>query len=478
MSANKLNNSILYGINDFPPIHKTAVLSLQHVLTMFGSTVAVPLLLGPLMNMNPDQIGTLISSVMLCSGIVTILQVVIGSGLPIIQGVSFSFLAAFMQIISEVNKGEGTVGEALKSLGTNPQHLAMQYIAGAIICGSVIEMAIGWGKLIGKLRRILTPVVVGPVIMMIGLALYPAGVAVAASDFKISILTIAAILIFSQILSKKSLIFQMFPILLAIILSYSVCYLFTYTGHFTLGYSVIDTETLMDDPNTEEVEKGGPSLYGKVVELQALPAGYVVVEGIPENLQDKLTNALKLAGESPSWLMKKETLEEFLKVHAEEDMSGVSQNDADMERFKVVNNSFLSGPQQAKALKISDKHPAAIDYSVLKLTPRYRNYKELLLPWGAPVLPLGNVKDPKTGESSFGINPYFKWAFFFAILAAFLASIIESFGDFHSASLMAGGGMPTAQQINRGIGTEGFGCCLTGLLGGFSSTSYSENIGL
>ena len=59
-----------------------------------------------------------------------------------------------------------------------------------------------------------------------------------------------------------------------------------------------------------------------------------------------------------------------------------------------------------------------------------------------------------------------------------MASMIESFGDYHACSQMAGGGNPTPRQISRGIGCEGIGCLLTGIFGGFSSTSYSENIGL
>ena len=43
---------------------------------------------------------------------------------------------------------------------------------------------------------------------------------------------------------------------------------------------------------------------------------------------------------------------------------------------------------------------------------------------------------------------------------------------------MAGAGDPSPKQISRGIGCEGIGCFLTGVMGGFSSTSYSENIGL
>jgi xanthine/uracil permease len=56
--------------------------------------------------------------------------------------------------------------------------------------------------------------------------------------------------------------------------------------------------------------------------------------------------------------------------------------------------------------------------------------------------------------------------------------MIESIGDYHAASYMAGGGDPTSKQLSRGIGSEGVGCFLTGVFGGFASTSYSENIGL
>ena len=49
--------------------------------------------------MNQSELAILVSSVMLCSGIATALQVTIGSRLPIIQGVSFSFLAAFFTCI-------------------------------------------------------------------------------------------------------------------------------------------------------------------------------------------------------------------------------------------------------------------------------------------------------------------------------------------------------------------------------------------
>jgi xanthine/uracil permease len=102
--------------------------------------------------------------------------------------------------------------------------------------------------------------------------------------------------------------------------------------------------------------------------------------------------------------------------------------------------------------------PSFVDLSAAKASPWVRtNPSEVFFPWGLP-----------------------KWdtGFFVAVLAGYLASMIESFGDYHACSHMAGGGDPTPQQISRGIGCEGIGCFLTGVFGGFSSTSYSENVGL
>jgi len=81
---------------------------------MFGSTVSIPLLFGPAMGMSLEQIGVLISSVMLCSGVATLVQVTFGSRLPIVQGVSFSFIAAFFFIIFTVKEDGGSPAEMMR----------------------------------------------------------------------------------------------------------------------------------------------------------------------------------------------------------------------------------------------------------------------------------------------------------------------------------------------------------------------------
>lgn len=74
--------------------------------------------------------------------------------------------------------------------------------------------------------------------------------------------------------------------------------------------------------------------------------------------------------------------------------------------------------------------------------------------------------------------PLFKTSFIIGMFAGMLASVVESFGDYHAVARMAGRGAPSAQRINHGIGMEGFGNVFAGIMmTGNGSTSYTENIG-
>lgn len=357
--------NILYGLDDKPPPGRAVVLGLQHVLTMFGSTVAVPLIFGPVLWPIPDGLpaevsaqladqqltntALLVSSIMLCSGVATLLQSTFGSRLPIIQGVSFSFLAAFFSIIATVqtqapvdwtpvvdgNASEATVGplvEQWQALGAQ----GMRTIAGAILLGGILEAAIGFTGLMGLVRRVLSPVTIGPVIMLIGLALYQVGAPIAASNWPVAILTIFLVGLFSLVLGRRIKFFQLFPMLSAIAVAVAVCAVLTSLGHY-----------------------------------ESADAGYV-------------------------------------------DLGAFERSD-------------------------------------------WVRTTSVFFPWGLPRFVLSALV---------------------AVLAGYLASMIESFGDYHACSQLAGAGDPTPEQISRGIGFEGVGCALTGVFGGFSSTSYSENIGL
>ncbi len=252
---------LTYGLDDRPPFGQATVLGLQHVLTMFGSTVAVPLIFGPKLWPVVDGIPTevaeqlrdlqltntalLISSVMLCSGVATFLQSTFGSRLPIIQGVSFSFLAAFLGIVASTQAVGApdwapVIAGATDAATLDPLILqwqeagafGMRTIAGAILVGGIAEAVIGFTGLIGRIRRYLSPVVIGPVIMLIGLALYQVGAPVAASNWYISITTMVLIILFALVLSRSIRLFKLFPMLLAILGSVAVCVVLGAAGVF------------------------------------------------------------------------------------------------------------------------------------------------------------------------------------------------------------------------------------------------------
>lgn len=64
------------------------------------------------------------------------------------------------------------------------------------------------------------------------------------------------------------------------------------------------------------------------------------------------------------------------------------------------------------------------------------------------------------------------------MLAGVIASAVESIGDYYACARLSGAPPPPTHAINRGIGTEGLGCILAGIMGtGNGTTSYSENIG-
>ena len=217
---------LLYGIEDIPPTGETIALGFQHYLTMFGSTVAIPLLLAGALGLDdkPQELGYLIATMFFISGITTLLQTTWGNRLPIIQGGTFSLLAPTFAIC-------GMAG--LAEMGWE---VRMQHVQGAIIVGAVVEIAIGASGLIGKLLRFIGPITIAPTIALIGLSLFKFGAPVAGTHWPIGGLTIGLIILFSQYLRKTNRAFELYPILLAIIGAWIVAAACTAAGLFPAGH--------------------------------------------------------------------------------------------------------------------------------------------------------------------------------------------------------------------------------------------------
>jgi NCS2 family nucleobase:cation symporter-2 len=127
----------------------------QHVLTMYGGIVAVPLIVGQAAGLPPADIGVLIAAALFMGGLATILQTVgipfFGSQLPLVQGVSFAGVATMVAIV--------TTGGGIQS------------VFGAVIVSAAIGLLIA--PVFSKIVRFFPPVVTGTVITTIGLTLMP-----------------------------------------------------------------------------------------------------------------------------------------------------------------------------------------------------------------------------------------------------------------------------------------------------------------
>lgn len=147
MSNEKSN--LIIGIRERPTPGKWFVLSFQHVFAMFGSTVLVPMLT-----------GLPINTALLCSGIGTLLYILLTKAkCPIYLGSSFAYIVPITTALA-MERNPGMPNYA--AVATGLMGVGIVYMLVAIII-----------RLVGKgwLDKILPPIVVGPMIIVIGLGL-------------------------------------------------------------------------------------------------------------------------------------------------------------------------------------------------------------------------------------------------------------------------------------------------------------------
>ncbi|MHC5231782.1 nucleobase:cation symporter-2 family protein [Brucella sp. LJL56] len=131
----------------------------QHVLTMYGGIVAVPLIIGQAAGLSPTEIGLLITASLFAGGVATVLQTIgipfFGCQLPLVQGVSFSGVATMVAIVTSSQTGQA----------------GLQVVLGAVITAAVIGLIIT--PIFSRITRFFPPLVTGIVITTIGLTLMP-----------------------------------------------------------------------------------------------------------------------------------------------------------------------------------------------------------------------------------------------------------------------------------------------------------------
>lgn len=155
----------IYRLDGRVPLQKAIPFGLQHVLVMFVANLAPVLIVcsavgvrGTGEHLNPAEITGLLQCAMFTAGLGTCMQLYpvwkIGSKLPIVMGISFTFVGSLLTI------------------GTNPA-LGYEGMVGAVILGGIFEGLVGLSARYWK--RFLTPVVSACVVIAIGLSLLSVG---------------------------------------------------------------------------------------------------------------------------------------------------------------------------------------------------------------------------------------------------------------------------------------------------------------
>lgn len=192
------NQPLLLEPQEKPSFSKGILLSFQHVFAMFGATILVPLIL-----------GLSVSTALLASGVGTLIYLFATKGqVPVYLGSSFAYITAMALAIEQM-------GGDISAAQTGIMLVGLVYVIIAVI---IKQTGTAW------LNRILPPIVIGPMIIVIGLGLASSAVTnagfVADSDWRQIVVSIGTFLIsvYVQVFGKG--FFRVIPFLIAIVGGY------------------------------------------------------------------------------------------------------------------------------------------------------------------------------------------------------------------------------------------------------------------
>ena len=159
-AAGAADLDLLYGLEDKPSPIAAILFGTQHVLIMFSAMIASPLVIGQLLNLPAELRAALITGVMLGCGIGTLISSLgvgwVGARLPLLLGAYTVYIGPVVQIAKTESLGAAT---------------------GALLIGGLFLLTIS--PIIGKVRALFPPIVVGSMLIVTGLALIKIAMSVA-----------------------------------------------------------------------------------------------------------------------------------------------------------------------------------------------------------------------------------------------------------------------------------------------------------
>lgn len=151
-----MKDGLIYHLEEKPPIREALFAALQHLMAIFVAIITPPLIVAGALNLDIETTSFLVSVSLFVSGIATFIQCKkvgpIGCGLLCVQGTSFSFISPIIMA--------GTLG-------------GLPAIFGATMVGAVAEIFVS--RILKYAMKIITPLVSGIVVTLIGISLIKVG---------------------------------------------------------------------------------------------------------------------------------------------------------------------------------------------------------------------------------------------------------------------------------------------------------------
>lgn len=148
----------LFQLNGIPPLGMSVSLALQHLVAMIVGCVTPAIIIANALGLPQSERVLLIQVSLVMSAVTTLIELFpiggkLGSGLPVIFGISFAYLPSMQAIV-----GGGDIAT----------------IAGAMVVGGIVAAVVG--VFVKKIRRFFPPIITGTVVFTIGLSLYPTAI--------------------------------------------------------------------------------------------------------------------------------------------------------------------------------------------------------------------------------------------------------------------------------------------------------------
>nr|XP_024378510.1 nucleobase-ascorbate transporter 5-like [Physcomitrium patens] len=203
--------------------HGVAVLlGFQNYITMLGTSVLIPVTVIRAIGREPGDLARTIQSVLFVTAINTLVQTGLGSRLPTVMGSSFYFLPMMLSIVSRRGiidypdpnevphillwicnslhiNGDTMLSNSIFAARNEQRFLrGMRATQGGFIAGSALNIVLGFSGLWGVAFTYISPIVIAPITILVGLGIFEHGFPGVAKCVEIGIPALLLFLLFSK----------------------------------------------------------------------------------------------------------------------------------------------------------------------------------------------------------------------------------------------------------------------------------------